>query len=74
MKNNISIKYIKNLLIEFNGVSTEEADREVTENLIEQLKSDSSFLSLLEENLENEIEKNQILSVDIYDRFIVPNL
>ena len=74
MKNNISIKYIKNLLIEFNGISTEEADREVTENLIEQLKSDSSFLSLLEENLENEIEKNQILSVDIYDRFIVPNL
>lgn len=32
--------------------------------------SDTIFLNLLEENLENKIEKNQQLSVYIYDKFI----
>ena len=71
MKNNISIENIKNLLIEYNNVSTVEADKEVTEELIEQLMNDSNFLDLLEENWEHEIEKNQQLSVYIYDKFIV---
>lgn len=71
MKNNISIENIKNLLIEYNNVSTIEADKEVTEELIEQLMNDSIFLDLLEENWEHEIEKNQQLSVYIYDKFIV---
>ncbi|WP_151900318.1 hypothetical protein [Sulfurimonas hydrogeniphila] len=70
MKNNISIENIKNLLIEYNSVSTAEADKEVTEKLIEKLMSDSIFLDLLEENWKNEIEKNQQLSVYIYDKFI----
>jgi hypothetical protein len=71
MKNIISIENIKNLLIEYNSVSTEEADREVTEELIEQLISNRLFLDLLEEKWENETEKNQQLSVYIYDTFIV---
>ena len=71
MKKNISIENIKNLLIEYYNVSTEEADKEVTKELIEKLNSDSSFLNLLEEDWENEIEKNQQLSVYIYDKFIV---
>tara|TARA_B110000046_G_C12956298_1_gene382410 strand:- start:248 stop:463 length:216 start_codon:yes stop_codon:yes gene_type:complete len=70
MKNNISIEKIKNLLTEYNSVSTEEADKVVTEKLIEQLMSDSIFLNLIEENWENETEKNQQLSVYIYDKFI----
>lgn len=70
MKNNISIENIKNLLIEYNDVPTEEADKEVTKELIEQLKNDNSFLKLLEEDSGDEIEKNQILSVYIYDKFI----
>ena len=32
--------------------------------------SDTNFLNLLEENWENKIEKNQQLSVYIYDKFI----
>lgn len=70
MKNNISIEKIKNLLTEYNSVSTEEADKEVTEKLIEQLMSDSVFLNLIEESWENETEKNHQLSVYIYDKFI----
>lgn len=70
MKNNISIEKIKNLLTEYNSVSTEEADKKVTEELLKKLMSDTIFLNLLEENLENKIEKNQQLSVYIYDKFI----
>jgi hypothetical protein len=70
MKNNISIEKIKNLLTEYNSVSTEEADKKVTEELLKKLMSDTIFLNLLEENWENKIEKNQQLSVYIYDKFI----
>lgn len=70
MKNNISIENIKNLLIEYNDVPTEEADKEVTKELIEQLKNDNFFSSYLKKIREMKLEKNQILSVYIYDKFI----
>ncbi|ACZ11323.1 hypothetical protein [Sulfurospirillum deleyianum] len=57
MKNNISIENIKNLLIEYNDVPTEEADKEVTKELIEQLKNDNFFSSYLKKIREMKLKK-----------------